>query len=212
MPRTLDQKAEIARSAGELFMQYGIKSITMDDLARHLSISKKTIYQHYSDKKELVAHATRAMLEHERDECEQMFANAPDAIAEIHALSQYMRSHILKVNPSLFLDLQRYYKDGYKIYMEYKEKVFLKLIHDSLVRGQEEGFFRASINPQILARLRNEEIQLAFEYQVFPRDKFDFQEVQLQLFDHFVHGIITEKGRKQLQAYLNTIPSNESSQ
>ena len=192
-------------------MQYGIKSITMDDIARALSISKKTIYQHFADKKELVAHTTEAMLETERQECERIFQDTQDAIGEIIAISKHLRTHINKMNPSLFLDLQRYYKEGYKIYEAYKERVFFKLTHDSLARGIEEGYFRSDINPSIIALMRIEQIQLAYDSNVYPPDRYTFQEIQIELFNHFVHGIITDKGRKRLEAYLNTTSHNEIS-
>lgn len=72
----------------------------------------------------------------------------------------------------------------------------------NLERGIEEGYFREEIDPEFLARLRVEQVQLVFDDRIFPTDQFNLKETQMKLFDHFVHGIVTEKGRKLYKKYL----------
>lgn len=80
---------------------------------------------------------------------------------------------------------------------------------ENLKRGMAEGYFREDINPDILARLRVELVQLAFDEDVFPADQYNLRDLQLQFFNHFVHGIVTEKGRKLYQKHINSENSNQ---
>ncbi len=102
-------------------------------------------------------------------------------------------------------DLQKYHHQAWEIYLDFKQNVFLNSLIKSLQRGIGEGYIRKGINPEILATLRMEEVQMSFDQSVFPRDRFDFIEIQLQFFEHFVNGIITEKGRKLIAQYSDKI-------
>ncbi len=198
----MEVQENITQAASTLFMQFGIKSVTMDEIASHLGISKKTIYQYFKDKDELVCQVTKRILEIDRDECEQIFDQSADAIEELFEISKFLRERVISVNPSLLFDLKKYHPKSWKVYLDYKENVFLDTIITSLNRGKEEGFFREDIDPEILATLRMEEIQMSFDDGIFPKSKFDFKRIQLQFFDHFVNGIITEKGRRHWNSYM----------
>ena len=124
-----------------------------------------------------------------------------DLLKELFEISKFLRQRVINVNPSLLFDLKKYHPRSWKVYLDFKKRVFLQTIIASLKRGMEEGFFRQDIDPEILATLRMEEIQMSFDQDIFPVGKFDFKRVQLQFFDHFVNGVITEKGRDQLNAY-----------
>jgi TetR/AcrR family transcriptional regulator, cholesterol catabolism regulator len=109
------------------------------------------------------------------------------------------------MNPTLLFDLQKFHPKAWDKFQEYKEKVFRTGILNSLVSGMEQGYFRKDLNPEIIANLRLEEVQLGFDQKVFPQDRFNFMEVQLELFSHFVHGIVTELGRALYEKYLNQL-------
>ena len=198
----MEVKDLIIEKAGDMFWHYGARSVTMDDIARELSISKKTIYQYFRDKNELVRVVTHHSMEEERLKGENIFEVSEDAIDELHMISQYMRDHMDSINPAWLFDLQKYHKDAWNIYLDYKQNVFQGLIANSIKRGIDEGYFRPEINAEILATFRIEQIEMAFNDAVFPRSKFDFKEVQLQLLELFVNGIITDKGRERLSAYI----------
>ena len=76
-----------------------------------------------------------------------------------------------------------------------------KMIVDNLTRGIKEGNFRNDINIEILSRLRVEQVQICFDQKIFPRDQFEFKEVQMQIFDHFLFGIVTPKGKSLYEKY-----------
>lgn len=205
----MENKKQIVQAAEDLFMAYGVRSVTMDDISRKISISKKTIYQYYRDKDEIVCLVTERVLRKEKEKMLAIKEVAEDAIHEIVLVSQYMRKHTQNVNPSILFDLQKYHPNAWKIYLSFKESVFLDALKATLYRGIEEGYFRQDIDVDILAQLRIMQIQMAGDQEIFPQDKFDFKKVIIQLFEHFMQGVLTEKGRKKLAQYSEKVENNE---
>ena len=159
----------------------------MDEIARHLSVSKRTLYQYFRDKHELVSEVIHRDLTIDKQLCDEICSNAANSIEELFEISKFFRQRILKINPSLMYDLQKYHHQAWEIYLDFKQNVFLNSLIKSLQRGIGEGYIRKGINPEILATLRMEEVQMSFDQSVFPRDRFDFIEIQLQFFEHFVN-------------------------
>lgn len=195
-----DIKDKILNGTEELFMRYGVRSISMDDIARHLSVSKKTLYQHFADKDDLVLSITRNLLEKNYKECENIRKDAENPIAELATVSVWMKKSMEEINPTMLFDLQKFHVKAWNLWLEYKNK----FIHDEVMRnlnaGIEAGYMRP-VNKEIMGILRVEFVQMAFNQDVFPREKFNLAEVQSQIFDHFVFGLVTEKGRKLYLKY-----------
>ena len=205
----MENKEQIAKAAEELFMTYGVRNVSMDDISRKISISKKTIYQHYKDKEEIVCLVTQRVLLKERSKMFNIKKEAEDAIHEIVLVSSYLRAYSQNVNPSILFDLQKYHARAWNIYLKFKESVFLDSLKETLHRGISEGVFRKDINVDVLSRLRIEEIQMASDSKIFPTDKFNFKKVQIQLFEHFMHGILTSEGRKKLSLHSEKVLNDE---
>lgn len=204
MIENTENREEIVQTAENLFLAYGVRSVTMDDISKKLAISKKTIYQHYRDKDEIVCRVTQRFLEREKKMVLEIKDKAQDAIHELILISKYLREHLQNVNPSVLFDLQKYHRGAWSIYLKFKEKVFLNAVEETLARGIKEEVFRENINIQVLAILRVEEIQMLFDSDIFPRDKFNFKEVQMQLFEHFTRGILTPKGATLINQYTES--------
>lgn len=196
-------KEKILSSAGELFLRYGVRSISMDDIARHLAVSKKTLYQHFEDKEELVTLASEHQLEKSKKQYEALTESAENAIDELARISVCMRNDAHEMNHSLLYDLQKYHPNAWGVWIEHKNKFIRESVVRNLKQGIEEGYYRADVDPEVMAVLRIETIPVAFDPRAFPREKFNLAEVQMQLFDHFVYGICTEKGRKLYEKYKN---------
>jgi len=197
----MELKNKIIETAGYLYTKYGVRSVTMDDIARELSVSKKTIYQHFKDKDEIVFSATQAHLMAEKKEYSDIFDNATNAIEELAMISRCMRKNIAELNPSLLYDLQKYHRKAWEGFLTFKVEFVRNHIMRNLERGVKEGYFRSEIDPEILAIYRMEQVQMAFDDKLFPTKKFDFKLVQMQMFDLFVHGIVTDKGQKLFKEY-----------
>lgn len=201
----LEMKHKILKGAEELFMRYGVRSITMDEIARHLGISKKTLYQHFADKDDIVSSTTQEHLDREQRQLEQIADEAKNSVDELVKLSYCLRENLKEMNPSLLFDLQKYHHKAWSHWIEFKTRFIRNSVVRNLERGIEQGLFRAEINPEILAVVRLETIQLAFDDQVFPLDKFNLAQVQLHILEHFIHGLLTDKGRKLYSRYKKTV-------
>lgn len=197
----MEPKDRILKGAEELFFKYGVKSITMDDIAKHLGISKKTIYQFYADKNEIIETLMRQHIENNECECRAIMKETANVVEEFLAMIKHISAMFSKMNPALFYDLQKYHPKAWKLISEFKGNFIERNVEESLMRGIKEGLVRKDINIKIITRVRVEEIELAFNPQAFPPDKFKLVDVQLALLEHFLYGICTLKGYKLINKY-----------
>jgi len=192
---------KILETAGSLFLKYGVKSISMDDIARELSISKKTIYHFFKDKNEMVYLISERFLQEQKDKFDRVQDESKDPIELLYGGTLHAREIFEKINPYILFDIRKYYKDAWRLYLDFEKNVMFGSLVVTLQDGIKKGLFRADIDIQILATLRMEEIKLAFDKDVFPSESFNFKEVQYQILDHFFYGIMTEKGYALLNKY-----------
>lgn len=200
-----DIKSKILKGAESLFMKYGVRSISMDDIARHLSVSKKTLYQHFEDKEDIVTICCQSHIEGVSREFQEIEHVAENAIEELAKISLCLKQNSEEMNPTLLFDLQKYHPKAWSVWLDHKNKFIRESVVRNLKQGIEEGYFRPEIKVEIIAAMRLELVQLAFDDQLFPPSKFKVAEVQMQIFDHFVYGLVTEKGRKLYQKYKETL-------
>lgn len=194
-------KEKIILESIELFMRYSLKSVTMDDIAKNLGISKKTIYLHFKDKEEIIYLTTSMYFEKEKIEMDEMKKDSNNALEHLFNISIWLQERLRNINRSILFDLKKYYKRAWENYKRHKQEVIFDCVRNNLKLGIEEGLYRSSINPEILSYLRIGVIELTFDKGNFPEDKFTISEINEQIFDHFTHGILSAKGIKQLETY-----------
>jgi len=194
-------KEKILNGAVGLFMKYGLRSISMDDIARHLSVSKKTLYQHFADKEDLITIVLTAHIEANRKQYEVITENSANAIDELAQISQCLRKDMAETNPSVLFDLQKYHPKAWEVWLDHKSKYIRESVVRNIKQGIEEGYYRPEVNAEVIAAIRIELISMGFDQSVFPQDTFNLAEVQSQIFDHFVYGLCTDKGRKLYQKH-----------
>ena len=201
----METKERILKGAEELFFRYGIRSITMDEIARHLGMSKKTIYQFYSDKDEVIHTLMKEKLKEDEREFRQVSELSANFVEEVFGHMKKIGSIIGTANPNLFYDLQKYHPSSWKMFRDFKEECIFRMVEESLERGKKQGLVRLDVNTRIMARLRIEEIEMGFDASIFAPDKFRIVEVQLALIEHFLYGICTLKGHKMINKYKEVI-------
>lgn len=206
-----NSKERILKVAGELFNKYGIRSISMDDIAHHLGISKKTIYQYFSDKDEIVTLTISQYLGHEKDRVKLIQAEASDAVDFLIKVNQYLRSNIRETTTSIVFELHKYHHKAWTLLEEFKKEFLYTVIRKNVESGIRDGHFRDDINPEITSRVRLEEASMPFNEELFPKNRFNIIEVSDNILDHFVLAITTDKGRKLYQRYKTQLQKSISS-
>ena len=192
----METKEKILHAAFELFFRYGIKSVTMDDIAKHLSMSKKTIYQFFSDKDEIVHVLFDNYLQQHRMEFDVIATSSKNVVEEVFSYMKKMHLLLAQINPSIFYDLRKYHKGTWDLFRTFRTEYLLDVVEKAIDKGKLEGFIREDLNSKVIARMRVEQIDMGFNPHVFPTDKFNILEVQLAMTEHFLYGICTIKGHK----------------
>ncbi len=187
-------KERILAEAERLFWKYGVRSVTMEDIARKLGISKKTIYQHFSDKEQILYQVIEQKTGRNQSEMNCMVTETANPVEEILSVLNMMQKQADQISPNFFIDIKRYYPQAFTLFRQYKEGEIMRSILENIQKGVSQGLYRSDINPAILARLRVEQIELAFNNEIFPTDQYSMHDIQAELMHHFVRGMLTETG------------------
>ncbi len=199
----MDLREKILHKAVEVLPRFGVKSVTMDDLAHRLSMSKKTIYQHFKDKKTLVEAVVDEMLCQDLSALDNIKSKSQDALEEVYLISLMMREMLSNMDASVLFDLKKYYPSAYEKFNCHKEERIKSSFEDNLKQGIKEGVFREEINVEVLSKLKMHVMEWSFDPDVFSPKDFKLVDVQMELFDHFMFGVLSEKGHELLKKYKN---------
>ncbi len=189
------KKQEIAHKICSLYKSFGIKSITMDDAARHLGISKKTLYQYFSDKTELVQEAVTQEIKIKQNNFSPLSNKDFNALDELLAYHKIQIKMIFDYKPNFIYDLKKYYPDIYNKYVTVKREKIVESVKQNLLKGIKEGFFRADLDADIISRITLMRIEGMIHSGLFTIDEMMSPKVFTEIFIYHVYGIVTEKGR-----------------
>jgi hypothetical protein len=201
-----EKKSGILEKASALFMKLGFKSLTMDDIARELGISKKTLYFYFEDKNDLVKQAVISHLNKNQEIVLSFCNKANNAIQEVQQLMQCVNIQMKDTHPSVIFDLQKYHPDAYELFKEHKFTFILDIIKSNITRGQKEGLYKTNMNCEIIARIYVARIDLLFNPEIFPREQFQFTDIYIEMMKYHLYALVTKKGNKLLDQIFN-IPS-----
>lgn len=196
------KQTDILERAGLVFMKLGIKSVTMDDVAKELGISKKTLYNHFDDKNQLVEFIIRAKINEDIAVFQKASSEALNAIDELYMHSRYVLETFKAVNPTVFYDLRKNYSAAWKIIVDHKWNFVYNQFIKNINRGIDEGIYRNDIHKEIYAKLFVSQIEMITEGDVFPSPKFRYDTVFLEIFRLHIRGIANEKGLKYFQEQI----------
>jgi AcrR family transcriptional regulator len=196
-----ETRERILQEAHDLFMQYGLKSVSMDDLSRKLGISKKTIYLHFSDKDALVKSVVERVLTTNTKLHIEERTKSINAIHEEFLIIELMGTLFKTMNPSILFDMQKYYPDAFVYFLQHKNNIIKGMIRENLQRGLEEGLYREEINLDILTRYRVESVVMPFNTEFQQGLKKELTELCREISIHFLYGIATTKGQKLIEKY-----------
>jgi AcrR family transcriptional regulator len=194
-------KERIKLKAHSLFMQYGVRSVTMDEIAVQLGVSKKTLYQYYADKDELVDAVIADILSVNEHNCTKDINIAKNAIHEVFLAIDMMQEMFQDMNPAVLFEIEKYYPKAFEKFTKHKYSFLHRVLKENIERGIAEELYRPDIDVEILVKARLETMMMPFNQVVFPKNKFNLVKVETELTTHFLFGLATTKGYKLITKY-----------
>ena len=198
----MEIQERIAQKAHDLFLKYGIRSISMDEIASQLGISKKTIYQFFADKDALVDNVIDIVICSNEQECRLHREASENPVHEILIATDMVQEMLTTMNPTIMFDLQKYHPAAFKKLADHKNEFLYTLIKDNLEEGIATQLYRPGINTEILSRFRLATVFMLFNPDLYPLGKKSIGAIIEEVTIHFIYGIATPKGQKLLQKYL----------
>ncbi len=201
----MEELEKILEAAELLFRKYGIRSVTMSDIASQLGMSKKTLYQYIENKNELVEKILKKYIENEKLMCNQAADTADDALQEMFSISIQVQRNIENMNPSLLFDLRKYHFEVWQLFEQHRKDFILSIMKNNLKRGIEEAIYRKDMDIEIISRIHIGTINIFSDDELLPPDQFPRPTVHKQFVLYHLYGIVSEKGRQLMSDYLKLL-------
>lgn len=197
-------REKIIQKATELFINLGFKSVTMDDLANEMGISKKTIYSHFRNKSELVEETTMTMCDFITCGIDNIVCLQKNPIEELYEIKKFVMVNLKNEKTSPLYQLQKYYP---KIHGSLKEKQYESMhgcVLENVKRGMEMEIYRSNLNVEFVSRIYFSGVMSLKDENLFPSQIFSKPDVLDQYLEYHLRGIVTPKGRKILNSIINS--------
>ena len=199
----MEKKERIVNGALELFMRMGVKSVNMDEVATNLGISKKTLYVHFDNKKDLVHHCFQRHYDLVSEMINTSVAQFENAIDELFAIDESCSLVMKQTNPYLLGELKRYYPNTWALIEQLKQKVLFDILKNNLNKGIEQEIYRNEIDVNIIAKLMISRIDALINDELFPLTHYDFRKLLTENRIYHIRGIATQKGVNYLEQKIN---------
>jgi AcrR family transcriptional regulator len=196
-----DTKSRIQKAAHDLVMQYGIRSVSMDDIAANLGMSKKTIYQYFKDKDDLVEAVVDEVLNSNECACKEDIDKSENAVHEIFLVMDMMAEMLKTMNPSILHDMQKYHPVAFSKFKKHKNEFLYNVCAQNLQRGVKEELYRPEIAVDILCRYRVETMLVPFNAEFQQSLKHSLAKIEEEILMHFLFGLVSQKGYKLIMQY-----------
>ena len=201
------KELELIASVAQLFMRLGIKSLTMDEIARQLGVSKKTLYKYASDKKELVSKAVQLAIDEEESLLSEMHEANGNAIDKIFAINTMISEKLQSIQPAVIFDMQKYYPEAWAIMEQHKSVFIHNQIKENLEEGIKQGLYRNNMNPELVTRIYVTLINSIFDSPLYSLSNHSFKETHTEVARYHLRGITNKKGVEYMQQMFNNTNS-----
>jgi len=201
----LSGSCKILEEAKQLFMRIGIKSVSMDDIAQALHISKKTIYKSFKDKQDLVNRVIEEKINFEKTTLKKYASSNKNAIQRMIDFSRYISQSKKNLNPTMIYDMQKFYPDQWAKMEEFRTDYFKDTVKNNIKHGIKSGLFRSDINAEIIALMYITLVSGMVKQFTSAENNYQFQTIHFQMVSYHLHGICTEQGRTYLTQHIKEI-------
>lgn len=188
----------------ELFMRYGIKSVSMDDIAQTLGVSKKRIYQEVPNKEMLINRLLERYMDQELRAIEQYHESSEDAIHELWLIAKHVMGRLEMIQPVTIFDLKKYFESQWAFSQSLMFEHIYQTMLKNIYRGREEGWYRTDFEEELVSRLYVGNSLLLFDDFIFPSEKYPKQAVYSVMITQFIRSIATPEGLVRLATLSDT--------
>jgi len=195
-------KETILNKAMDMFMKLGFKSVTMDDIAQEMGISKKTIYQHYANKTELVTGVASEIINKISCDIDTIYAESHNAIKELFEIRKYLKTTLDNEYMAPVHQLNKYYPD---VALSLRANQFDKMhdsVKDNLRRGIDEGLYRPEIDTEFISRIYFTGVAGIKDASLFPENMYNKTQTTRLYLEYHLRAVGTPKGIALMEEYL----------
>jgi len=188
--------------ASKLYLKYGVKSVSMDDIAKMMGISKKTIYNFISNKKDFVHAVVKSYIRDEEKLYDSIRDKSSNAVDEIISIARIVQETLKDIKPTLIYDLKKYHPATWQLIEKGHYHYIENSVADNIKRGIEEGFYRENLRVDVLPKFYVTLARLVADIEVFKDKKISQVELYESVILYHLNGILNTKGQKELSKYL----------
>jgi len=196
---------ELLTGCEHAFRKFGVRAVSMDDLASQLGVSKKTLYRYFKDKADLVLQVFNQACERQKARTEILSDGGFNAIDAVIAVMEYFQSELREMHPSMLFDLQKYYPEAMNRLHTHKMVAMQGYLLRNIERGQTEGLYRADFDAKLVSRLHMAMVQTMTDPSTIHEFGRPLSELQKELHTYHLRGIATDQGLEYLRQRNNTL-------
>jgi AcrR family transcriptional regulator len=195
------QYAALLNKSRELFMKHGVKSLTMDEIAKQMGMSKKTIYQFVENKADLIKLTMQDFLDEEQQHMATIIKNSNNSVDELINMIEYFLQVVREFNATTLHEVQTYYPETWKVYNDYRFNFMLGLIEDNLKKGVAEGYYREDLDTDIISKIYVLAVEILLNQELFPAKQYTFLKIYREFLNYHLRGIVSAKGLKYIDGH-----------
>lgn len=197
-----EELKSILEKVRHLYIRYGIKSVTMDDVSHELGISKKTLYQHVADKNDLVFKVFDLEINDSSTKFVCCYSTNSNAIEQLFDVHKWVVSRMKEYSPVSDYDLKKYYPDIYRKLERVRKDRMFEFVVRNMQKGKEEGLYRDDLDVDIISKIHVSRIQNTFDSELLTNEEKTSLKVFYEFFVYHIRGIASEKGIRLLEEKL----------
>lgn len=189
-----EKQKEILENAHRIFTKHGIRCVSMDDISSEMGISKKTLYQYFKNKADLLQSVLK-MMNARGQMMEEKFRNEKlNAIDTLIEVSKYLNEKMKEAHPIVSFELKKYYPEIYAEQLEHTRSNTFEHVRQNLEQGIREGLYRSEMDVELVASLYIKDIENMLDHDFYCPKQFSFTKIFEAMFEKYIRGIANEKG------------------
>jgi AcrR family transcriptional regulator len=198
----MEIRERILTEAFSLFTKFGIRSVTMDQIASSLGISKRTLYENFNDKNTLLSEGIEYFRKKMYNEANDLLKSSANVIESLYFIGKHGEEMRKRANPLFFVDLRKFYPEIHATISDRSRRREYSIMLTLIKKGMADGIFRKDLNPEIVNEFWHEIMNIFMNEEIFPVDRYSREDLLKNMILPYLTGISSEKGRELIRKYF----------